>query len=407
VTAATAVVFCMGDRGHVTRMLPVVDGLARAGVTTHVFTAASFRAEVAAAGGRFVDLFASHTLADADRTSIPLPSRFVTFASRFGAEIADEVRALAPTLVVHDTFAVIGHVVANHLGVPRVNVCAGHNQPPARTVAELLDDPRVAIDPACWTAAADLRDRHGIADASPFSYITGVSPWLNVYCEPPAFLPDDQRGPFEPVAFFGSLAPPSAASSAPASAGVAAFRTGATLRLYASVGTVVWRYFHAAAVGVLDAVASAVAGRDDAEAVISVGRAEVPEAARWASHRVRVESYVDQWALLGEATVCVTHQGLNSTHEAIFSGVPMISYPFFGDQPGLASRCRELGLSMRLTEALRGPVTVDDVNAAIDRVADARIDMTAALARARAWELDVIDSRPAVIRRMLALMAVS
>ena len=52
-----------------------------------------------------------------------------------------------------------------------------------------------------------LRDEHGLADASPFSYVSGVSPDLNLYCEPPQFLQPDERRPFEPLAFIGSLWP--------------------------------------------------------------------------------------------------------------------------------------------------------------------------------------------------------
>ena len=51
--------------------------------------------------------------------------------------------------------------------------------------------------------------------------------------------------------------------------------------------------------------------------------------------------------------VFVTHHGLNSTHEAIYHRTPMLSYPFFGDQPYLANRCRDLGLSVPLVDTWR------------------------------------------------------
>ena len=101
----------------------------------------------------------------------------------------------------------IGHVVGRLLGIPYVNVCAGHNMDPARFVPVLREDPRardLAELPACVEV---LRERHGVDDASPFSYVSGLSPFLNVYCEPPQYLTETERQVFEPVAFFGSLPP--------------------------------------------------------------------------------------------------------------------------------------------------------------------------------------------------------
>ena len=38
------------------------------------------------------------------------------------------------------------------------------------------------------------------------------------------------------------------------------------------------------------------------------------------------------------ADAFVTHSGMNSTHEALFHKMSMVSYPIFADQPGLAAR---------------------------------------------------------------------
>ena len=154
----------------------------------------------------------------------------------------------------------------------------------------------------------------------------------------------------------------------------------------------------------LIALKTAIAHRPDVEAVVSLGGAGPSDAAAWLSTpNVRVESYVDQWQVLSEATVYVTHHGLNSTHEAIYHRVPMVAYPFFFDQPALAARCIELGLSVPLADSPRGRVTPDAVLAALDRVAATRASMDAALDAARGWEEETIRGRPTVIRRVLAL----
>lgn len=99
-----------------------------------------------------------------------------------------------------------------------------------------------------------------------------------------------------------------------------------------------------------------------------------------------------------------THHGMNSTHEAIFHRVPMVSYPFFWDQPGLAHKCQSFGLAIPLTDTLRGGIDKRDVRRIMTRLADARESMMAALSRARGWEEAVIANRPAVLRKVMDLM---
>lgn len=234
-----ALVFGMPLRGHFQRLRPIIAGLVGAGVPTWVFTDRAFAADVATAGGRFVDLFAGRAIESVDATSTPIPCRFVSFAGHHADAVIREAAALRPGIVIHDTFAVIGWAVANALGVRRVNVCAAHNSPPAATVARLRGDERVHIAPACIEGARRLRERHGIPDAHPFSYITGVSPDLNVYCEPPGFLRGEERAPFEPLVFFGSLADAGGSGDASAPPPFAP----AARRIYVSFGTVIWSYY--------------------------------------------------------------------------------------------------------------------------------------------------------------------
>jgi UDP:flavonoid glycosyltransferase YjiC (YdhE family) len=305
--------------------------------------------------------------------------------------------------VIHDTFAVIGAAVANRLALPRVNVCAGHNPAPAPT-AEALQLPRVSVSEECRRAVRSLRERHGIPDATPFSWASALSPDLNVYCEPPAFLRAEEREAFEPIAFFGSLSPEDT-NRETISASPFGEDTARKLRVYASFGTVVWRYYEAEALNALEAICGTLSTIDNVIAVISLGGREPTErTARLARHNVRVESYVDQWTVLRDASVFITHHGLNSTHEAIFHKVPMISYPFLSDQPGLARRCQELGLAVPLVEVPRGPVSPGDVHAALTRVVAERDAMQARLADARGWELETILARRSVIDRIIGLM---
>ncbi len=400
------VVFCMPEEGHLRRLLPIVRGLHGRGHAVHVYTHQRFQPQVESAGGVLEDLFSAWPLEAADGESRPVPCRYVSFAGHFGADIVAAVRPLQPALVVYDTFAVIGRLVARELGVPGINVCAGHNVTPGPFLRQLATDPRVAIAPACHAAVERLRTRHGLEDASPFAYVNNLSTTLNIYCEPPEYLTDADRLAFEPVAFFGSLPsteyletprrrPPPTCFPA---------RTRGR-RIYISFGTVVWRYYAAEALAAMAALADAVAREPDLAALISFGGSDAADThgERLRRTNVRVEKRVNQWSVLGEADVFVTHHGLNSTHEAIFNRVPMLSYPFFWDQPGLAARCQAFGIARPLAAAPRGAVSVDDAALALRGILADRQAMGRNLEAARERELAVMDRRNDVIDRLARL----
>jgi UDP:flavonoid glycosyltransferase YjiC (YdhE family) len=400
------VVFCMPEEGHLRRLLPLVRGLHARGHAVHVYTHERFLPQVVSAGGILEDLFARWPPGAADAESRPVPCRYVSFAGHYGTQIVTAVRALGPALVLYDTFAVIGRVVAAALGVPGVNVCAGHNVAPGPFLRQLRTDPRVAVAPACHAAVARLRELHGMADASPFAYVNNLSPTLNIYCEPPEFLAPAERAVFEPVEFFGSLPSIEHIETPRRHPLPDYFPAGHRgRRIYISFGTVVWRYYAAEALATMAALADAVARRPELTAMISFGGSDAADshAERLQRRNVRVEKRVNQWAALGEADLFVNHHGLNSTHESIFQRVPMLSYPFFWDQPGLAAKCQAFGIARPLAATPRAPVSADEAGARLDVVLAARSAIAPRLEEARNRELAVMAGRGRIIDRLAAL----
>src|SRR5262249_4369849 len=148
-----------------------------------------------------------------------------------------------------------------------------------------------------------LRDRYGLPDASPFSYIPSLSPDLNICCEPAAFLTEAERKSFEPVAFYGCL--PASADGrelAPDPAG-ASFSDGpGEFKIYACFGTVAFQYYADVAIRVLEALSDCVADMPEARALISLGGATVDDGVLRKLRKPNVEAvgYADQWGALGE-----------------------------------------------------------------------------------------------------------
>lgn len=384
----TAAILCMGGLGHVQVLLPVATGLRARGLRVVALSREAFRARFEAAGAEFIDLYAGRPLEAVDAVSMPLPTRFVTFAAAHAEALAAELRELGAALLVHDTFTVVAPVAARLLDVPCIHVHANHALVPARALADLARDPRVAISEGCLAAVERLRRVHGLAEASPFSYVASHSPWLNLYNEPEEFLSADDRVALAPLAFTSSL-PERLPPAAPAGAGRLA---------YAAFGTGIFRYFGGAAGTALELLAGALraSGRD---VVVSLGGQEVaPDLrARLAATGAAVHDEVDQWSILGRSEAFATHHGLNSTHEAIRLRVPMLSCPFFGDQPALARRCAELGLAVPVGEPAGGALEADAVRAAVARLDDERARLARRLDEAAHWEERTLAARPAVL----------
>ncbi|WP_151114863.1 glycosyltransferase [Hypericibacter adhaerens] len=402
-------VFCMPEHGHFQQLRALIGDLARSGFAVHVFTHRRYAAEVERLGARLVDLFTPWPIEQADSESIPVPCRYVSFAAAYAEEVLASLRRLKPALVVAETFAVIGRLAARLLDLPLVNVMPGHNFHPALYLPALRTDPRVAISERCHRAVEILRERYGLPDASPFSYIAGLSPDLNICCEPAAFLTEAERKSFEPVAFYGCI-PASAEESAHPETADALFGDGSSeLKIYACLGTVAFRYYADVATRVLEALSDCVAGMKEARALVSLGGASVADGVVQGLRRPNVEivGYADQWRALGEADLFLTHHGLNSTHEAVFRDVPMLSYPIFTDQPALAERCQQLGIALPLSDSLRGPVDAEQIRAGLEKISRERASLMAKLERVRTWELEVMAQRPAVLARVCDLASVS
>ena len=164
-----------------------------------------------------------------------------------------------------------------------------------------------------------------MVDASPFSWFTALSPVLNVYCEPPQYLPEETRRLFEPIAFFGSLSPddlhPESRPREPPGS------SGRRTAVYVSLGTNVWGpRSRPVTLRALAVIAGALGRRTDLDAIVSLGGVDVSEeeVAPLRRANVTVEPRVDQLAVLAGSDLFFTQNGLNSTHEAVYHRVPMI-----------------------------------------------------------------------------------
>lgn len=72
----------------------------------------------------------------------------------------------------------------------------------------------------------------------------------------------------------------------------------------------------------------------------------------WVSHELRNDAMKFNYSFIvanPRTILFITHNGMLSTQEAIWYGVPMIGFPIFGDQFQNTNRCVKFGFAKRLS----------------------------------------------------------
>ena len=103
--------------------------------------------------------------------------------------------------------------------------------------------------------------------------------------------------------------------------------------IYASMGTIL-----NGQVDVFRTIVAAVAKHTDLQLVLSVGDQVDPKQIGPVPSNAIIARRMPQLELLKQATVCITHAGLNTVLESLAQGVPQIAIPVTYDQPGVAAR---------------------------------------------------------------------
>ncbi|EJR63123.1 MGT family glycosyltransferase [Bacillus cereus VD115] len=78
-----------------------------------------------------------------------------------------------------------------------------------------------------------------------------------------------------------------------------------------------------------------------------------------------VKNYVPQTELLTYTKLFITHGGMNSTHEGLYNGVPLVVIPQSADQPVIAKRVESLGAGVKLQ--MQG-LTANQLSESVEKV---------------------------------------
>jgi MGT family glycosyltransferase len=122
-------------------------------------------------------------------------------------------------------------------------------------------------------------------------------------------------------------------------------------------------------VDVFRTIVAALAKHKDVQLVLSIGNQIDPKQIGRVPSNTIIVQRAPQLDLLKQASVCITHAGLNTVLESLAQGVPQVAVPVTFDQPGVAARIadKQTGvvtsldkltpdhLSSLLTEVLTNP----------------------------------------------------
>lgn len=347
----------LAGHGHVNPTLPLVEEFVRRGHRVDYATAAEHSGAVTGAGARWVALPSLEPFRPPPEVG---PEIIAAWLRHFFAALRATYPVLherciteRPDVVCYDTTNWPARIVAGKLGIPAVQCIPNLASNETYSLDEQLTVGLGADHPAMVTLAADcarFSAEHGVE--LDFASTMGATEALNLVFVPREFQPAGDSFD-ERFRFLGPLlgnreqaeswSPPD--PEAPV--------------LFISLGTIFTDHpeFYRTCIEAF--------GDGSWQVAMTVG--EVDTAALGPiPATVDIRPQFPQLAVLRHAAAFVSHAGMNSTMEALYYGVPLITFPQMPEQVANADRIQELGLGERLDA---GTVTAETLRAAVTRVA--------------------------------------
>src|SRR5580700_3345046 len=135
--------------------------------------------------------------------------------------------------------------------------------------------------------------------------------------------------------------------------------------IYASMGTIL-----NGRLDVFRTIVAALAKHKDLQLVLSIGDQIDPKQIGCVPSNAIIVKQAPQLELLKQASVCITHAGLNTVLECLAQGVPQVAIPVTFEQPGIAARiaAKKTGVTMSFTD-----LTSEHLSTLLDEVLNCSI----------------------------------
>jgi len=337
------VFFCIPAHGHTNPTLGVVRELIARGHQVWYYSYSPMEDKIRAAGAVFVPCDAYDPQTDLSPEDGERVGKDLAFSIQLIVDttlalddaILQDMEALRPDVIVADSMAFWGKLIARKLGVPFVSSTTtfAFNRESSKVMKGSQGAglwPLLKAIPKINRSLARLREK-GYPVRSVLDIIANDNDTETIVYTSPAFQPCAHTFS-DKYHFVGPSMRPAGEALSPSPLPT----------VYVSLGTVVNRRpdFYKNCL-------TALGGRP-CRAILSVGEQVDPDALGLLPSNVTAYQRVDQMAVLAAADVFLTHCGMNSVNEALWYGVPLLLFPQTPEQAGVAARVRELGAGLLL-----------------------------------------------------------
>lgn len=330
--------FCIPAHGHTNPTLGIVKELTSAGHQVYYFSFEMFREKIEAAGAAFIACdgydFEMEDKDNADRVGkdkVFATELLVSSTLALDEMTSEEIRRIQPDLVVSDSVAFWGKLVAMKHGIPYVSSTTtfAFNRYSSKYMQESVWDIAKMLFalPRINRQLQRLRDK-GYPVRSLLDIVQNDNETNTIVYTSKYFQPCSETFS-EHYHFIGPSIRPITAPIAKT----------AEKTVYISMGTVNQdREFYRNCIHVL--------GKTGWQVIISMGTN--PDHFEALPGNVQIFESVDQMAVLSIADAFITHCGMNSASEGLYFQVPLVLFPQTAEQGAVAKRAEELGAAVRL-----------------------------------------------------------
>lgn len=350
------VFFCIPAYGHTNPTLGVVKELVRVGNEVYYYSFLEFKEIIEGAGAHFVccddyDLGMDDSESSSDKVGkdIVFSTKLIVQATlAMDEQITKEMQELKPDVIVADSVAYWGKLIAMKLQIPFVSsttTFAFNSKSSAIMKTSFRDVVKMIFDlPKTKKILAPLRERGYPAD-NIISIIQNDNETNTIVYTSKEFQPCADTFS-DKYSFVGPSLRKTQTS----------IKKIKSKLVYISLGTVNNKYpdFYKNCIHAFK--------DSDYQVILSVGK-DTDIKLLGNDTNISVNQTVDQIAVLKKADVFVSHCGMNSANESLYFGVPLVLFPQTPEQGGVARRIRQIDAGEYLKNN-----TVSDIKSAVENI---------------------------------------
>ncbi len=335
-----------GSEGHINPTIGVVQELISRGEEVVYFTIEDFRERIEKTGAtvRTIDVqrFIKAFISGGRNYLLERINGLLLTADIVIPSVLEQIEGEHFDYIIHDSMFGCGYLLAQILKLPAINSCTSFAQTKASfdKMFEQLSKkiPTEIVKPIndeFQSLTAMVKEKYGVEIHSPYEVFCNPAPLTIVYTTR-EFQPFGEA--FDQTYKF--VGPSISSRLTQENLDLTSIK-GKSL-IYISLGTV----FNQA----IDfyKLCFKAFGNTDHTLVMSIGeKTQISDLGEIPKNFI-VKNYVPQTEVLKYAKLFITHGGMNSTHEGLYYGVPLIVIPQSADQPIIAEQVANIGAGIKL-----------------------------------------------------------